>query len=265
MPVEISTMMVTKLLILWQRPSDRAMVPVAILSYDGELYEFEYLSAARSLDEFRPLLGFRDLDRRYTSDEMFPLFQERVLDPTRPDFGRVLDELALSESEATPWELLVRTGGTSEGDTLQVTPFPHESDSGWIVVFLAAGLRYFQEKTVRTALGTTHTYTEDEFHSILDSLAPGDPLVVRTEIGNDYNPDAQLLFTSAGDVIGYLPDWLARFAAPCVHKGMELSAHVERVNDKSVGWHLRLMVSAGAPESFEEAGARLLDGSVLRY
>lgn len=256
---------ISELLVLWQDPSTRAMVPIGVLSFDGDVYGFEYLPAAAKQEGFRPLLGFRDLDRKYESETLFPLFEERVLDPTRPDFSRVIDELALDESEATPWELLVRTGGTSEGDTLQVTPFPHRTDSGWAVLFLAAGLRYFQTKSVTTASGATQIYEEAEFERVLDSLHPGDSLVVTREVGNTYNPDAQLLFTEHGDVVGYLPDWLARFTAPCFDDGIELRARVAQVNGPSAGWHLRLMVGASAPESFARAEERLRDGDVLRY
>lgn len=132
----------TELLVIWQQPSTRAMIPVGVLKFDGETYAFEYLLNVAHVAEFRPLLGFRDLTKRYESDELFPLFHERVMDPTRPDFVRVLDELSLDPASATPWEQLVRSGGSSEGDTLQVTPFPRESTEGWTCTALAAGVRY---------------------------------------------------------------------------------------------------------------------------
>ena len=122
---------VTELLVVWQQPSTRAMIPVGVLTFDGETYTFEYLPNVAGVDEFRPLLGFRDLAETYESDELFSLFRERVLDPTRPDFARVLDGLSLDPASATPWEQLVRSGGSSEGDTLQVTPIPRKHEACW--------------------------------------------------------------------------------------------------------------------------------------
>ncbi|WP_460579689.1 HIRAN domain-containing protein [Humibacter ginsengisoli] len=242
------------------------MTPIALLSYDGSTYTFAYLPAASTIAGFRPLLGFRDLSEVYTSDELFPLFQERVLDPTRSDFARVVHGLKLDPAEATPWEQLVHSGGGSEGDTLQVTPLPHQDGDGWSCYVLAAGLRYFQSKTVRTEAGETRTYTEDEFERVLEALSPGDVLTVRREIGNDYNPAALLLFTENDDVIGYLPDWLARFVEPMSPEGVpDLVVRVERITDKSAGWHLRLMVSVHGPDPFEETREKLRTGRALRY
>lgn len=253
------------LLVLWQQPTTRAMIPVGELSFDGQEYKFAYLAAADQVPGFRPLLGFKDFSRTYTSDELFPLFQERVLDPARSDFGQVLHELDLDLTTATPWELLVRTGGGSEGDTLQVTPFPKPEGGGWTCTFLASGVRYFREKSVRTALGTTEVRSDSDYEAILGSLHPGDSLSVERELGNDYNPDARVLLTQAGHPVGYMPDWLARFTAPYFDDGTQIEAEVLRVNDPDAGWHLRLLVCATASESFDSANSRLRDGVSLKY
>ena len=255
---------VSELLVLWQQPSNRAMVPVAILAFDGKSYSFRYLDTAKSLAQFRPLIGFRDFDEIYESDELFALFQERVLDPSRADYASVVQGLALDPLLATPWEQLVRTGGSSEGDTIQVTPFPHSVSDGWECIFLAAGLRYFQEKTVMTDRGESSTYTPERFEEILKSLSPGDALEVVLELDNTYNPHAQLLFYG-DDVLGYLPDWLARLTAPWVKAGRPLVGRIVRVNEAGAGWHLRLMVAISSEEPFGTIDARLRDGETLRY
>jgi hypothetical protein len=235
---------IAQLLVLWQQPSTRALMPVAELSFDGREYRFEYLPSAVEIDGFRPLPGFRDFDRVYTQEELFPLFQERILDPSRDDFERVLEDLELDPARATPWEQLVRSGGGSEGDTVQVTPLPCRDDEGWKCITLVNGLRYFLQKTVRTASGTTSVYTEAEFESVLDSLEPGDQLAVKREIGNQWNPNALLFFTDRDQVVGYVPDWLVQLLQPTLSEGESWPiAHVERVNGASVGWHLRLLVS----------------------
>lgn len=257
---------VTELVVLWQQPTTRAMIPVGLLGYDGVKYRFEYLQAATSADGFRPLLGFKDLSAHYESDELFPLFHERIMDPSRDDFDHVLEGLQLDPRTATPWEQLVFSGGGSEGDTLQVTPLPCADEDGWSCTALASGLRYLQIKSVRSVLGESSIYTAEEFESTLSSLAPGDPLVVRREIGNDYNPNALLLFTLHGKLIGYLPDWLARFVAPALQEADEWEiARVARVNSPDAGWHLRLVVTVTGSEAFSEAVERLRSGAALSY
>lgn len=257
---------VTELVVLWQQPTTRAMIPVGLLGYDGAKYRFEYLQAATSAEGFRPLLGFKDLGAHYESEELFPLFHERIMDPTRDDFDHVLEGLQLDPRTATPWEQLVFSGGGSEGDTLQVTPLPCEEEHGWSCTALASGLRYLQMKSVRSVLGDSPIYTEDEFESILSALTPGDPLIVRREIGNDYNPDALLLFTVDQNLIGYLPDWLARFVAPVLPQGDRWEiARVARVNSADVGWHLRLVIKLTGTEAFGDAVERLRSGGALAY
>jgi hypothetical protein len=60
---------ITELLVTWQQPETRAMLPVARLSFDGESYRFNYLPAAKSIDGFRPLIGFKDVEKSYESGE----------------------------------------------------------------------------------------------------------------------------------------------------------------------------------------------------
>lgn len=256
---------VTELLVLWQQPSTRALLPVGLLGFDGVTYRFEYLPAARTAEGFRPLLGFKDLDSVYESDELFALFRERIMDPSRDDFERVLEGLQLDPTVATPWEQLVHSGGGSEGDTLQVTPLPCEADKGWSCTALVSGLRYLQVKSITTELGDSRIYLEREFEEVLGALRPGDPLVVRREIGNDYNPDALVLFTARNELIGYLPDWLARLIAPTLHgeDGWQI-ARVVRINGPDAGWHLRLVIQVLGAESIELVAERLR-ASTLAY
>lgn len=255
----------SELLVLWQQPSTRAMIPVGELSFDGREYKFEYLAGADQIPGFRPLLGFKDFAKTYRSDELFPLFEERILDPARSDFDQVVHELKLDLATATPWELLVRTGGGSEGDTLQVTPFPKPEGSGWACTFLASGVRYFREKSVLTARGATEVYSAADFEAALGALSPGDSLSVERELGNSYNPHARVLLTEAGRPVGYLPDWLARFTATYLDDGTQIEAEVLRVNDAEAGWHLRLLVCAKASEGYDVANSRLRSGAVLKY
>lgn len=248
----------TELLVIWQQPTTRAMIPVGVLGFDGETYTFAYLPNAADIAEFRPLLGFRDFTQSYTSDELFPLFRERVLDPTRPDFSRVIDELSLDPVSATPWEQLVRSGGGSEGDTLQVIPFPRESDGGWACTALVAGMRYLSKKSVRTATGVVQAYADGEIEDVLRRLAPGQELKIVSEVGNDYNPDAQLLFTDKDELIGYVPDWIAKLMAPALTAGASGRAIVERVNGAAAGWHLRVLVNLQLDEAFDGVRDRIV-------
>ena len=113
----------SRLIVSWQHPDVRAMEPVGMLSFDGATYRFEYLERARTLGGFQPLLGFPEIGRLYDSDELFPLFAQRAMDPRRSDFERYVRDLAL-DAQSTPWEQIARSGGGREGDTVQLFAIP---------------------------------------------------------------------------------------------------------------------------------------------
>jgi len=85
----------------WQHPVERSIEPVGFLTYDGHTYRFAYVRNALHVEDFRPLLGFADLHRSYSSTELFPLFAQRAMDPRRPDYHRYVERLGL-EGEPGP-------------------------------------------------------------------------------------------------------------------------------------------------------------------
>src|SRR5690349_4778164 len=110
-----------RLIVTWQHPTDLDIQPIGFLSLEEELYRFAYIESALHVRDFRPLLGFSDLRRRYESAELFPLFAQRAMDPRRPDYERYVRRLGLA-ADTTPWEQIARSGGRRQGDTLQLFP-----------------------------------------------------------------------------------------------------------------------------------------------
>lgn len=95
--------------------------PIGRLSFVNGHYEFEYVEGARSA---HPLVSFPDLDVKYVSPVLFPVFANRVMSPNRPDFADYLTWLGLDASNAHPMMLLARSGGRRITDSLRVIPFP---------------------------------------------------------------------------------------------------------------------------------------------
>lgn len=184
-------------------------------------YRFAYLQAAIRRPSFRPLLGFRDVARAYESTGLFPLFAERIMDPRRPDRPMYLAALDLAD-EATPLEVLARSGGQRAGDGLLLTPVPRVDRSGRTsCVFLVHGIRHLDGAAER-----------------VDSLRPGDRLRITPEPDNPVNPRA-LLVTEEGDrPLGWVPDALLDY----VHQVLDGTLTVVRVNAREVGTRLRLLV-----------------------
>ena len=90
---------------------------VGFLTYDGSLYRLTYIRNALRIKDFRPLLGFAELHRSYSSPDLFPLFAQRAMDPRRPDYQRYIEHLGL-EGDPGPWEQIARSQGCHQGDTL---------------------------------------------------------------------------------------------------------------------------------------------------
>jgi hypothetical protein len=185
------------------------------------IYRFAYLESAVRRPSFRPLLGFRDLTRSYVSTGLFPLFAERIMDSRRPDRPIFLAALDLSE-EATPLEVLARSGGQRAGDGLLLTPVPRVAENGQTsCVFLVHGIRHVEGAAER-----------------VDDLGAGDRLSIAPEPSNPVNPHALLVTEGGGQPLGWVPDALLEY----VHQVEERQLTVVRVNPRDVGTRLRLLV-----------------------
>ena len=68
---------------------------------------------------FPLLIEFPDLNEDYQSAELFPLFQNRVMNRARPDITDYLHSLDLTE-EADPIEILSTNGGHRVTDSYEV-------------------------------------------------------------------------------------------------------------------------------------------------
>lgn len=80
------------LFVAWRTPdpSHGRWEPVGRLDGDAGGYRFQYTRGARRLEEFAPFPGMPDLEAVYESDELFPLFANRLLAPSRPEYEAFL-------------------------------------------------------------------------------------------------------------------------------------------------------------------------------
>ena len=228
-----------ELVVTWEHPESRVISPVALLGFDGDRYSFEYIDSAASVVGFKPLLGFPEFGMEYTSEDLFPLFQQRVMDPKRPDFQRYVSELGLVD-ETSPWEQIYRSGGAREGDTLQLFPVPEFSEGTWTSAFLVHGMRHLLTKSVPVDGVQRGSYSPEEIESVLSELKPGEPLELVSEETNDYTNLALLVTTEGRLPLGYVPTFLL-FGLKPAHDQGRVKVLVEHVNPLEAGWHMRLL------------------------
>jgi hypothetical protein len=232
-----SSGMTQRLVVAWQHPVERSIDPVGFLTYDGHIYRFTYVRNALRVKDFRPLLGFADLHRGYSSEELFPLFAQRAMDPRRPDYRRYVERLGL-EGEPGPWEQITRSQGRRQGDTLQLLPEPTLDGDELTCLFLVHGIRHAHEAP-RILDGREFQVTRQQVETALDQLVPGAQLTLGSEPGNPVNPLA-IMVVGSGVPVGWVPDLLAED----VHRLMRsanVTVTVEHVNGPDAPWHLRLL------------------------
>lgn len=233
----------SRLLVTVQDSATAAHEPVGLLTLLEDGVHFRYVPRVYALEGLRPLLGFPDLDAEYCSARMFPLFAQRLMRPSRPDFSRYRRSLHLEDS-ASRWEELARTQGQRHGDSIRVVAEPLVRPDGTSsATFFVNGLRHVLP-------------AHPESHVVLSSLAVGDRLDVRAEPDNPADPRA-LVVTSDGAHLGYVPRVLLDHVDAVRAGGHALV--VVGTNDASVAPAFRLLVRLdGRPGAAHEPFARWL-------
>ena len=191
-------MSVRTLFLAWQdKGMSRQWFPVGRLDADinRPLYRFRYIKGAKRAQEeagFPPLIEFPDLEERYDSPRLFPLFQNRLINRARPDFAEYLSYLDLTEG-ADPIEILSANGGSRVTDAYEVFPKLEKADDGSFVCrFLLKGCRYVNESA----------------QNRIDRLKPDEKLYVTLEFTNPETGFAVQLQTVDYQMIGWAPRYL---------------------------------------------------------
>jgi hypothetical protein len=171
--------------------------PVGRLIHDGQVYRFAYTQGARTAKDFHPFPGMDDLTAVYESTELFPLFANRMLPKSRPEYAAFLRWNGFDVAQPPdPIAILGVSEGIRQTDQIEVFPCPRpEVDGSYLNKFFAHGLRYAGEASRQR----------------VDLLQPGERLSVMLDVGNQADPQAVALRTAEGDrvLLGYVPRYLA--------------------------------------------------------
>lgn len=197
----------TRLAVTWQHPHSRRHEAVGMLSCDDHGFHFRYLRRAEGVQGFQPFLGFEELGRTYSSPRLFPLFTQRIMRASRPDFPKFLESLRLTD-EANDWQILARSQGQREGDGIRVLMEPGVDVSGNTnAIFLVHGVR--------------HRLNDDPgVDTVLSMLKHGDQLKLVNEPLNPVDSLAILVSNDGGTTLGWVPSVLL----PYVHRAQESGA-----------------------------------------
>ncbi|MEM9881712.1 MAG: DNA-binding protein [Planctomycetota bacterium] len=188
------------LFVTWQDPRSRRYWPVGRLRVfgdgDARRYEFVYLRGAQQTGDagFRGFVGFPDLYRVYRDHLLFPLFANRLMPRSRPDYGEFVTRLDLDPDTADDMEVLARSGGRRNTDSIEVFAQPdRDRDGCYRSFFLAHGIRYLHPDLQRT---------------LMDSVRIGDRLFLQWDTQNPADHQAMSLRTANHLAAGFVPRYL---------------------------------------------------------
>lgn len=203
----------------WQDPKERNWHTVGRLTQEQDRFIFDYTLGAQN-ESFIPFSGMEKLDVSYTSDKLFPLFANRLLNQRRPEYKMLLSWLGLSKDERSPLQVLARTGGVKSTDNLQIFPELDliEKDT-FELDFFVHGVRYVSESARQR----------------IKELKEGDKLLLMNDFQNETDKLALAIRTTgAPEIIGYCPRFLAQgLSALTTDSQSELSLSVARVNKEA--------------------------------
>lgn len=217
--------------------------PVARLDRIESGWRFLYLQGAEMLPGFRPFYEFPALDRIYESDELFPLFVNRLLSKSRPEYEAWLTWGGFDPSNPPePIALLGVTEGRRVTDPVEVFPCPQpDADGCYLNRFFVHGVRWMPQAAQEAVL----------------KLQPGAPLALMPDRFNSADPNAVALRPLDDSIgrflIGYIPRYLAadvcHLFENCNVEFIEVS--VKRLN-RDAPWQQRLLCQMNAcwPDGF---------------
>ena len=226
------------LFLAWQdRATTRQWFPIGRLDADVDRpdYRFRYTCGAeraQQLAGFPLLVDFPDSHSAYQATELFPLFKNRVISPSRPDFGEYLRNLDLSVG-ADPIEILTIDGGYRTTDSFEVFPkLARREDGSLILRFFLHGSRHVSEAAQERC----------------NSLRPDDELHIAIELTNPMTSRAVQIQTRDYHMIGWVPDYLARDLATMVGGASDgYAAHVVKVNPQPAPTRHRVLIEIRGP------------------
>ena len=212
------------LFIAWQDPTTRLWYTVGRLTREDAAYRFVYTQGAEASPRFTRLGRMADLNAEYFSKDLFPLFKNRLLHTSRPEYPKYIQWLNLKSKDNDPLLLLGRSGGKRATDSLCVFPEPEPNAQGeYAIYFFSHGLRYLDPINLQ---GITR-------------LQPGDTLRLKREDHNQHDRFALVLETDEKLKVGYCPRYLNRELRQ-VQKATTIRLIVEKVNPEAP-LHFRLL------------------------
>jgi hypothetical protein len=212
--------------------------PIGRLERIGDGYRFLYTQGARTLKGFEPFPEMPNLDAIYESDELLPLFANRLLARSRPEYEAYLAWSGFDlANPPDPIAILAVTEGRRATDSLELFPCPTPDEEGcYLNKFFLHGVRWCGPAA----------------EARITQLQRGEQLAIVLEDENESDANAVALYAEPDFIkIGYVPRYLARDVRQLIDECAFMEVTVQRVNP-SAPRQQRLLCRMNAcwPEGF---------------
>jgi len=233
--------MIYDLVVTWKNPQNGKWTPVGKLSYKNSKYYFEYTPlAVKALKtgDFEPFHSMPDSSIIYESKSLFAVFQNRLLEKSRPEYSAYYDWLNLSEGSSSPLDELARSGGIRATDNFQLFIVPSKSLGKYTILFFSHGIRHLAKSYIPR----------------LEKLKRKSPLFLMKDCQNIFDPNALAIRTEdPPELVGYVPRFLTHDFNTLLEKNDTIKATitVEKINLAApMQYRLLCKFTAPWPENF---------------
>ncbi len=208
------------LCLIWKHPDTRRQYVVGTLSKNG-LFEFEY---SCEIDEaikagFNHIAAFKDVNKKYTSEKLFPVFSSRLPDKKRRDISDILKKYNLEEYDE--YLLLKNSGARLPIDTFEFIDPIFDDEQNVSRDFFVAGVSHY----------LPCSNDKCDFENI--NINVNDRLVLKLEPENKYDFNAVEIFNSNGDKLGYIPRYYSKQVTKMIDENKNVSCRVIEFNPNS--------------------------------
>ncbi|MGC1030311.1 HIRAN domain-containing protein [Pantoea agglomerans] len=226
--------------VAWQAPDTRDWHVVGNLQSRKSGYVFKYTKGALTSSKFTKFSGMNDVSETYVSEDLFPLFKNRLLSPKRPEYPRFMSWLGLDNQDAEPIDILARTGGMRSTDNLQIfKKIELDEDGNFEHYFFLHGLGYLDESANRR----------------VSELNPGEMLRLCLDLQNPYDSEAVVVRADKpAEIVGYCPRYFAKvIKSLLINNPKSVSLVVEKIsNDAPHNYRLLCKITGRVSPSERE-------------
>lgn len=204
--------------VAWQAPDTRDWHVVGNLQERNSGYVFRYTRGALKSPKFTKFSGMTDVYETYVSEELFPLFKNRLLSPRRPEYPQFIKWLGLERDNVSPIDILARSGGLRSTDQLQIfRKIEVDSEGGLEYFFFLHGLSYLNSMADNRVSGLKHRQV----------------LRLCLDVQNEYDSEAVVVRTDGPpEIIGYCPRYLSNdIREMLMNDPKSVTLTVEKISD----------------------------------